>query len=313
MKNIILLIGCFFLFTLAVKSQSYLSTSNVPNGTSVQVAHAADFSFSMIFKGSENIWDEVRDTLISQLGQYEFERVKKNITISKMPCAMALLCKGRIKNSDSVLNKLSTLKVQKVASYIRHHLDGSIGSYDLIRVPYPENKDWDISAVWDTVYFQVKSGSFQAVKPGMKTKLLPYTVKFPQATINDWTKLIHVSKEWPRSWHLEASDFGKQSNTTTQNTVSVIFQFLKPFPAFDINNYSSFEKYSNRMNELKIYYVGEIKGEDGRKYKILRIPYKENTSWDVNITWDNRRDDTQYIIAAAEVVSLKESGFIEKL
>lgn len=116
---------------------------------------------------AENFFTETKDSIISQIGSEEFEKVKKYSSVFSWPKSL----QGKIwYKSDSLMKKefhrkLDKLKVYQIANYC-HYWEGSKDSrFSIIRVPYSDNMDWDKEAKWDTVYFIVQERSVKKLNP----------------------------------------------------------------------------------------------------------------------------------------------------
>lgn len=93
--------------------------------------------------------------IIKQIGEVEFEKVKKYSHYSNIPVQMLLYNSQKTSKRDTLeyKQKQNSLNVFQIALY-SHWWHGEYwGEYVILSVPYSANKDWDSTAKWDTVYF----------------------------------------------------------------------------------------------------------------------------------------------------------------
>lgn len=107
-----------------------------------------------------NYWESKSSEIIRQIGNNEFEKVKA-FSGRNIPCQMQLFCEdvdGKPKKEINAFSrKLDRLVFYKIAEYATHEGEAGMKKNAILRVPYSENKDWDETASWDTVYLIVKN------------------------------------------------------------------------------------------------------------------------------------------------------------
>lgn len=102
----------------------------------------------------EDFWDKYRDTLIQQVGAVEYQYMKEHGP-GHYPEQMVLLSpSGNMQDPNAYYKKMAELKYELAARYRHFNDQGSYnGMYNILRVPYSLNQNWDSNAKWDTVYF----------------------------------------------------------------------------------------------------------------------------------------------------------------
>lgn len=106
---------------------------------------------------TETFYNETKDSIIAQIGIDEFEKVKVYCSVLKWPSSMQPKF-GRMNAEEqkTMGDRLDKLHMYKIAAY-QHYYDGKkMERFSILRVPYEENKNWDSTAKWDTVYFVVQ-------------------------------------------------------------------------------------------------------------------------------------------------------------
>jgi hypothetical protein len=155
MKIKIAVLVCYFLNCFVSFAQRSAGNSNEP-----QQVRVSDFG-RLIMLFPDNYWENKKNQIIKQIGIDEFQKVKTYSARENIPCQMQLFCEDKDgsgkKNLDSLKKKQEKLIVYKIATF--RHIDKNginRGEYCILRVPYNENKTWDNTALWDTVYFVIR-------------------------------------------------------------------------------------------------------------------------------------------------------------
>jgi hypothetical protein len=155
MKSIALLIAFMLLNILPGTAQS--SSSSIEKEVSVTDWNAIGLLFVPEF------FEQNRDTLVRQIGEREFEKVLKFGNILGWPRSMQYK-PGQQKDTTAqqdYFERLSRLKMYKVASWQQYYNNQKTFRYALLRVPYAVNINWDKDSKWDTVYFIVKENALK--------------------------------------------------------------------------------------------------------------------------------------------------------
>ena len=103
-------------------------------------------------------FEQNRDSLIAQIGAQEFEKVIKFGNILGWPRSVQYK-PGQQKDTlaqQRYFERLSRLKMYKIASWQQFYNNKKTYRYALLRIPYAENIHWDIASKWDTIYFILK-------------------------------------------------------------------------------------------------------------------------------------------------------------
>lgn len=109
---------------------------------------------------SKNYWDDKKEEqILKQISVEEFEKVKSSSGWQKVPKQMSIWDGQTRKKLKDLTDKLHLLTVYKVAAFDHYYQDKIQGKYVILKVPYEENKTWDTTAVWETVYFVVPEAS----------------------------------------------------------------------------------------------------------------------------------------------------------
>lgn len=111
------------------------------------------------------VYIENKDSIVSQIGDVEFEKLKEFGNNGGWPDSIAYDFKKR---KDSLYMKhyrdqLSRLKMFKIASYIQVLNGQKHERHAIIRVPYNKNTNWNKNVKWDTIYFVIKESFIQPV------------------------------------------------------------------------------------------------------------------------------------------------------
>ena len=137
---------------ISVSCFAQTSNAGVKKGTLVTVRNWKERIIILPAK----YWDDKGDEIIGQIGAHEFENVKKYQLMDNIPRQMLARNEEGYGKFKNVWEKLATLKVYKIATYTHINIYGqNTGQYCILRVPYQENKDWDTTAKWDTVYLLI--------------------------------------------------------------------------------------------------------------------------------------------------------------
>ncbi|MBL0069391.1 MAG: hypothetical protein IPP39_13155 [Chitinophagaceae bacterium] len=108
-------------------------------------------------------FEETKDSIISQIGEEEFDEMKSNCSSSGWP--QGVYSSG-MSDEDEVAfdRKLNELKMYRIASYT-HKYNGKIfDRYVIVRVPFEENKNWNPSIQWKgNIYFLLKEKDIELI------------------------------------------------------------------------------------------------------------------------------------------------------
>jgi hypothetical protein len=155
MKSTVLLIAFALLNILSGTAQSF--SASIEKEVSVTDWNAIGLLFVPEF------FEQNRDTLVRQIGAQEFEKVIKFGNILGWPRSMQYK-PGQQKDTIAqklYFERLSRLKMYKVASWQQHYNNQQTYRYALLRVPYVVNIAWDKDSKWDTVYFIIKESALK--------------------------------------------------------------------------------------------------------------------------------------------------------
>jgi hypothetical protein len=103
-----------------------------------------------------NYWDNKHDQIVAQIGDDEFENVKKFSHHNYMPKQMQIFDGKRIVDSVALNKKMSLLNLHLIATFTHITPKGiNRGRWAILRAPYMDNTKWDTTVKWDTVYFVI--------------------------------------------------------------------------------------------------------------------------------------------------------------
>jgi hypothetical protein len=161
MKSRVLATALLFLYIT-----SFSQTDGMKNDASKRI-HVSDWR-QVTFMFSPGYWEGKKvEELTSQLGRAEFEKVKIYSDHVNIPCQFLLFCENRdgsaLKNLDTLHMKLSKLNVYRVAIFHHTNYQNTTFKFALLHVPYLKNKDWDLDAKWDTVYFVIDNALVEPI------------------------------------------------------------------------------------------------------------------------------------------------------
>lgn len=118
----------------------------------------------LMFLG-QGFWDRNKDKITNVVGNEEYERIKNNSSDKSYPKGSQLNMFDAEKLSKryfpEYIKKLSELVMYKIGIFN----DINSGELAILRVPYQENKNWDLpnAPKWDTVYFIVDNKFTQEI------------------------------------------------------------------------------------------------------------------------------------------------------
>ncbi|PZR07779.1 MAG: hypothetical protein DI539_23310 [Flavobacterium psychrophilum] len=137
-------------------------TAQSPSSSIGKVVSVTDWNaIGLLFV--PEFFEQNRDTLVQQIGEQEFEKVKKSGNLLGWPRSMQYK-PGQQKDTAAqkhYFERLSKLKVYKVASWQQYYNNQKTYRYALLRVPYAVNINWDKDSKWDTVYFIIKESALK--------------------------------------------------------------------------------------------------------------------------------------------------------
>lgn len=102
---------------------------------------------------SDSYFDATKDSIISKIGQEEFEEMQKRCSTSGWPDGFYK--SGLSDDEDKAYDeKLGRLKMYRIASYTHIYNGKVFDRYAILRVPFEENKSLDPAIVWKgNIYF----------------------------------------------------------------------------------------------------------------------------------------------------------------
>lgn len=114
---------------------------------------------ALLFIDVNECFSAAKDSLIQKIGEKEFEMVLNYCHARSWPSAMSPEVGKMDSGKKSKLHdKLDRLKIFRIAEFTPiAYGKPSAYRYSIIKVPYRENKDWDSTQKWETVYFIVRS------------------------------------------------------------------------------------------------------------------------------------------------------------
>lgn len=161
-------VSFYVVCTLLVACSRYSNVEKVneENLRKYPLVHVKDWGLSAMSFGS-TYWEDNKDSIVGQIGNEEFEKVKSNCGFKKVPTRMSVY-DGKHRPSVKKFNERMTgLKVYKIAAFTltTKLKDGVLYErMNILRCPYVENKNWDTASKWDTVYFVVHEKAVETVK-----------------------------------------------------------------------------------------------------------------------------------------------------
>ncbi|AXY76086.1 hypothetical protein D3H65_19780 [Paraflavitalea soli] len=142
------------LIALTVASYAQNSGRSIANNKPVFVKHW----MKTLLMFNKEFWNDNKvQEIVSQIGEEEFKKVQKFSGSDNIPSQFSFPYVMVELKGDSLLyqKRNSQLKVYKIASYKHYWNNQFWGNYAILRVPYTENKNWDSTLKWDTVYFVI--------------------------------------------------------------------------------------------------------------------------------------------------------------
>jgi hypothetical protein len=141
-----------FLPFILLSSSNFGQQNKFPNsGTPVKVIkwnEAAAFI-------PDEFWLNKKGELVNQIEEEEFKRVS-TYCCQNLPSQMVLFNGHKLGDTTDLHARLNKLKLYLIATFKNIHEGVDRGEYCILRVPYNENRNWDSTAKWDTVYFIIK-------------------------------------------------------------------------------------------------------------------------------------------------------------
>lgn len=156
-------INSLFLAILLVSCSRYNQVSNLPANEKIEKIPQVcvkDWGKMKMMIGEE-IWNNAESEIVSQIGFDEYAVVKKNYDYRSIPSAMSLSSAENRKNVSTFYQKLSMLKLYKVATFTSSSGGKNWGKSVILKVPYDGNQDWDKNVKWDSVYFIINEDAIE--------------------------------------------------------------------------------------------------------------------------------------------------------
>jgi hypothetical protein len=141
--------------------------NNIKSQKKAPLVHVRDWGYSAMSFG-EGFWESYKDTIVSQIGAAEFEKLKASCGFKKVPSTMSIY-DGKNKPDVKKFNERMTgLKVYKIAAYtLTSNLKDGKKLHErmnILRCPYKGNENWNLTTKWDTVYFAVHEEFVEPIK-----------------------------------------------------------------------------------------------------------------------------------------------------
>ncbi|HEX4875073.1 MAG TPA: hypothetical protein VFV31_00280 [Chitinophagaceae bacterium] len=155
------IIATFFI-TLGSFAQSGFNTGQFP--VKGQLVKVKDWGSRALMILSDNYFSATRDSIIYQVGQEEFDELKNRCAANGWP--EGLYVSGVSDEEDKAFDaKLNRLKMYRIAAYTHIYNGKTFDRYAILRVPYEENKDWDLSVKWTgNLYFLLKEADVETIQ-----------------------------------------------------------------------------------------------------------------------------------------------------
>lgn len=133
--------------------QFYLHKRAPQNEFPPVLASVTNWNKRSLYQNS-NVFNYTKKTIISQIGEDEFEKVKKYSSMEGWPLAFQHDVSKKDDSSfmKSQYEKFNKLKLYKIASFNYPLNIPNSKRYAILRIPYDENRNWDSTANWDTIY-----------------------------------------------------------------------------------------------------------------------------------------------------------------
>ena len=148
-------ISCLMLlFTLFISCARHNQGSDLASSGKKPSVRVKDWGIMKILLLDE-IWKNAEAEIVSQIGTSEFDSVKKKYDYRSVPPAMSIATAENRRNKQKYFEKLSELKLYKIASFSERAKGKEWGRLAILEVPYKGNEEWDVNVKWDTVYFIV--------------------------------------------------------------------------------------------------------------------------------------------------------------
>jgi hypothetical protein len=146
MRQMLILFFCAVFFTSAAQDEK---KNKYP------LVHVKDWK-EKSYSVTEDFWASTQKEILSKISIDEFNKIKKYSNNEIIPDPLLQFDGDRMVPLDTLLRRLSSLKVYKVVDANMSWEGTDYGSYTVLAVPYQELY-WDKTAKWDTVYFIIKS------------------------------------------------------------------------------------------------------------------------------------------------------------
>lgn len=298
----------FFLLLLSLKS--FPNINNEVRGSLV-----AFLSYSRLFNHCEKeFWNGKEAKIIEQIGQEEFEMVKKFSDSPYVPCEMKRKCIQGV-DTLSIENyiwkeRLTRLNFYKIAKFNSIDKYGKESLYCILAVRYNDNKNWIPNVKWETVYFFTLDADVQEIQmPNIISNNISNLLG-SQVKVKDYGRKMMILP--PNYWLNKSKDIISQIGIDEFKKV-ITFSYRENIPCEmelfceDINGMPKkrLEYLKSKLSTLKVYKISSFThfdnaGVNRGRFCILRVPYSENKSWDENAKWDN----VYFVITEAVVEDL---------
>jgi len=141
---------------------AYNQVTNPPATEKNPQVNVKDWGKVAMMIGDE-IWNNAEGEIVSQIGTEEFAAVKKHYDYRSIPSAMSLANADNRKNVDKFYQKLSTLKIFKVATFNSVSGGKNWGKSVILKVPYEGNQEWDKNVKWDSLYIVINEEAVEKI------------------------------------------------------------------------------------------------------------------------------------------------------
>ena len=156
MKRSSSLFWCIILISCTRFSQ----VSNFPPIEINSPVHVKDWGKMKMMIGND-IWNNAENEIISQIGKDEYTVVKKKYDYKSLPLEMSLFNLENRKNVTKYYEKLSNLKLFRIAGFAVNSNGKDLGRNAILKVPYKGNEKWDMNVKWDSVYFVINEEAIE--------------------------------------------------------------------------------------------------------------------------------------------------------
>lgn len=157
-----ILIALVLFIAVGGDAQQHPGTGRFP--VKGELVTVTDWGSRSLYILSDKYFSATRDSIVSQIGEAEFEEMKNKCSVSGWPEGFykANLNEEEDKAFDVELNKL---KMYMIAAYTHIYNGNTFDRYVILRVPFEENVNWSPPMKWDVnVYFLLKEKDVKLIR-----------------------------------------------------------------------------------------------------------------------------------------------------